>query len=348
MASLSRAAEAHDLLLVTTYVPVLTLCARATALVLAVHWLVHGLESPAHVVAAATAAAAYADALAARGPSGALSAGSAAPAPSAIDAACGFLAPVAFALVAQPTRASCGPDPPDPPAAATGPSGALAAAAPPGALAAAPAPAAHAAFRWLADFLWSFAATFDIAAGASGLRVPAPPALKLVTAVAFALVHVVLACAPLQALEMALRAVLFYTQCAVCILCARFTNHQHHAAHAHAALHLLFVHSYAAVAGFLIVLGVHVRFILRARCAAPDDPERPAAHASAAAHTPYAAHAAHAHAAHAHAAHARPERRPRPELRPAPAEAARAAPDRDDYADLVRKLQAAKAASGML
>ena len=78
MASLSRAAEAHDLLLVTTYVPVLTLCARATALVLAVHWLVHGLESPAHVVAAATAAAAYADALAARGPSGALSAGSAA------------------------------------------------------------------------------------------------------------------------------------------------------------------------------------------------------------------------------------------------------------------------------
>ena len=141
MASLSRAAEAHDLLLVTTYVPVLTLCARATALVLAVHWLVHGLESPAHVVAAATAAAAYADALAARGPSGALSAGSAAPAPSAIDAACGFLAPVAFALVAQPTRASCGPDPPDPPAAATGPSGALAAAAPPGALAAAPAPA---------------------------------------------------------------------------------------------------------------------------------------------------------------------------------------------------------------
>jgi hypothetical protein len=40
-------------------------------------------------------------------------------------------------------------------------------------------------------------------------------------------------------------------------------------------------------------------------------------------------------------------RRPR-ELRPAPAEAARAAPDRDYYADLVRKLQTAKAASGML
>jgi len=150
---------------------------------------------------------------------------------------------------------------------------------------------------------------------------------------------------------MALRAVLFYTQCAVCILCARFTNHQHHTAHAHAALHLLFVHSYAAVAGFLIVLGVHVRFILRARCAANDDPERPAAGPSGA----FAGPSGPLHAAtgpsgalHAHA-HPRPERRPRP----APAEAPRAAEppraaDRDDYTDLVRKLQAAKAASGML
>jgi hypothetical protein len=317
MAAHGRApADSQDLLLVTTYVPVLTLCARATLLVLAVHWLVHGLASPPHVVAAAAAAAAYVDALAA------------APAVGAVDAVSGFLAPVAFALVAQPARAACAPTPFSPEPALAAP--ALAAPAPeppafdaPPAARAAPAPAA--AFRWIADFLWSFAATSDVAAGAAGLRVPAPPALKLFAAVAFALVHVALACAPLPALEMALRAVLFYTQCAVCTLCARFTlardaERRAHAAHAHAALHLLFVHSYAALAGFLIVLGVHVRFILRA---APDDPEaRPEPRGP-----PPPAHAA-------------PARRPRPE-------AAARAPEREDYADLVRKLQAAKAASGL-
>jgi len=289
----------EDLLLVTTYVPVLSVCARAALLVLGVQALVHVLETPAHVVAAAVAAAAYLDALgapaafvasAATGASGVLaahgsagastaaasaaSAASAATAASAaaLDAACGYLAPVAFALVAQPPHARCVAAGPPAPAA---PPGLDALAAPPGldalAAPAAPAPLAPAdpaaAFRWLADFVWSFAATFEVAAAAAGLRVPAPPALRLLTALGLALVHVALACEPLAPAEMALRAVLFYVQCAVCALCGRFTlaREYERRVHAHAALFVLFVHIYAALAGFLIVVGVHVRFIFHHR-----------------------------------------------------------------------------------
>jgi hypothetical protein len=342
----------EDLLLVTTYVPVLSVCARAALLVLGVQALVHVLETPAHVVAAAVAAAAYLDALgapaafvasAATGASGVLaaahgsagasiaaaSAASAATAASAaaLDAACGYLAPVAFALVAQPPHAGCVAAGPPAPAA---PPGLDALAAPPAPAPLAPADPA-AAFRWLADFVWSFAATFEVAAAAAGLRVPAPPALRLLTALGLALVHVALACEPLAPAEMALRAVLFYVQCAVCALCGRFTlaREYERRVHAHAALFVLFVHIYAALAGFLIVVGVHVRFIFHHRhlhSRGADDPERP---------------------------HPREPREPR-ELREHTRETARARPEPKparaadhDYLDLVRKLQAAKAASGV-
>jgi hypothetical protein len=43
--------ETYDFLLVTTYVPVLWLCTRATITVLLVHWLVFFLEVPWHAVA---------------------------------------------------------------------------------------------------------------------------------------------------------------------------------------------------------------------------------------------------------------------------------------------------------
>ena len=47
--------ESYDFLLVTTYVRVIVLCARATIIVLLVHWLVFFLEIPWHAVAVVTA-----------------------------------------------------------------------------------------------------------------------------------------------------------------------------------------------------------------------------------------------------------------------------------------------------
>ena len=85
--------ETYDFLLVTTYVPVLWLCTRATITVLLVHWLVFFLEVPWHAVAMVTACVVYVDAWMMRSHS--------------MDSTCGYMCACALALLTQPLKQRC-------------------------------------------------------------------------------------------------------------------------------------------------------------------------------------------------------------------------------------------------
>jgi hypothetical protein len=277
------ATESYDFLLVTTYVPVIVLCARATVIVLLVHWLVFFLEIPWHAVAMVTACLVFIDAWMMRS--------------HGLDSVCGYMCMCALALLTQPLKQRC--------AESTG------------------------GFLWFEDFAWSFVSTFEVVSSVSGMCIPVPFVLKISIGCALAVFHVIGSCASIGALEMVLRAVIFYVMCAVSLMCLKFTNvrdaerRNYTSMIPHASMHVFYVHLYAALAGFLLVLGVHGRLVFEyGRRSASADIEQPA-------HSP------------------RPRRgaeKKTLEWRP---EAAGSRDDRDEYSELVRKLHAAKAASGV-
>ena len=274
--------ETYDFLLVTTYVPVLWLCTRATITVLLVHWLVFFLEVPWHAVAMVTACVVYVDAWMMRSHS--------------MDSTCGYMCACALALLTQPLKQRC--------------------------------PESASAMLWFEDLAWSFVATFEVVGSVSGIFVPLPFALKILIGGALAVFHVLGSCASTGALEMVLRAVLFYVMCAVCVLCLKFTNvreaerKNYTSMIPHACMHVFYVHLYAALAGFLLVLGAHVRLVFEhSRKGSGADVEQQGAGAR------------------------RPERAAEPVPKKPPGGAARS-DEGGKYLELVRSLQAAKAAGG--
>ena len=185
-------------------------------------------------------------------------------------------------------------------------------------------------FLWFEDFAWSFVSTFEVVSSVSGMCLPVPFVLKISIGCALAVFHVIGSCASIGALEMVLRAVIFYVMCAVSLMCLKFTNvrdaerRNYTSMIPHASMHVFYVHLYAALAGFLLVLGVHGRLVFEyGRRSASADIEQPA-------HSP------------------RPRRGAEKKTVEWRQEAAGSRDDRDEYSELVRKLHAAKAASGVV
>lgn len=264
--------------------PVIVLCARATVIVLLVHWLVFFLEIPWHAVAMVTACLVFIDAWMMRS--------------HGLDSVCGYMCMCALALLTQPLKQRC--------AESTG------------------------GFLWFEDFAWSFVSTFEVVSSVSGMCLPVPFVLKISIGCALAVFHVIGSCASIGALEMVLRAVIFYVMCAVSLMCLKFTNvrdaerRNYTSMIPHASMHVFYVHLYAALAGFLLVLGVHGRLVFEyGRRSASADIEQPA-------HSP------------------RPRRGAEKKTVEWRQEAAGSRDDRDEYSELVRKLHAAKAASGVV
>ena len=277
------ATESYDFLLVTTYVPVIGLCARAMIIVLLVHWLVFFLDIPWHAVAMVTACLVFIDAWMIRS--------------HGLDSVCGYMCMCALAMLTQPLKQRC--------AESTG------------------------AFLWFEDFAWSFVSTFEVMSSVNGMCIPVPFVLKISIGCALAVFHVLGSCASIGALEMVLRAVMFYVMCAVSVMCLKFTNvrdverRNYTSMIPHASMHVFYVHLYAALAGFLLVLGMHARLVFEYSRKNPSaDIEQPV-------HSPRVRRAT--------------EKKP-VEWRQ---EAAGSRDDREEYAELVRKLHAAKAAGGV-
>ena len=215
-----------------------------------------------------------------------------------LDSVCGYMCMCALALLTQPLKQWC--------AESTG------------------------GFLWFEDFAWSFVSTFEVVSSVSGMCLPVPFVLKISIGCALAVFHVIGSCASIGALEMVLRAVIFYVMCAVSLMCLKFTNvrdaerRNYTSMIPHASMHVFYVHLYAALAGFLLVLGVHGRLVFEyGRRSASADIEQPA-------HSP------------------RPRRGAEKKTVEWRQEAAGSRDDRDEYSELVRKLHAAKAASGVV
>jgi hypothetical protein len=96
--------------------------------------------------------------------------------------------------------------------------------------------------------------------------------LKILIGGILAVFHVLGSCASTGAIEMVLHAVLFYVMCEVCVICLKFTNvretdrKNYMNMILHACIHVFYVHLYAAMAGFLLVLGAHVRLVFEHSC----------------------------------------------------------------------------------
>jgi len=86
-----RGAESYDFLLVTTYVPVISLCVRAIGFIFLINWLTLKLWLPWHVVVVFTASVVYVDAWTM--------------ASHSLDRTCGYLCVCALAVLAQPHAA---------------------------------------------------------------------------------------------------------------------------------------------------------------------------------------------------------------------------------------------------
>ncbi len=81
------ATESYDFLLMTTYVPVIVLCGRATIIVLLVHWLVFFLEIPWHTVSMVTVCLVFIDVWMMRS--------------YGLDSVCGYMCMCALELLTQ-------------------------------------------------------------------------------------------------------------------------------------------------------------------------------------------------------------------------------------------------------
>jgi hypothetical protein len=109
-----------------------------------------------------------------------------------LDSVCGYMCMCALALLTQPLKQRC--------AESTG------------------------GFLWFEDFAWSFVSTFEVVSSVSGMCIPVPFVLKISIGCALAVFHVIGSCASIGALEMVLRAVIFYVMCAVSVMCLKFTG----------------------------------------------------------------------------------------------------------------------------
>ncbi len=140
-----------------------------------------------------------------------------------MDSTCGYMCACALALLTQPLKQRC--------------------------------PESASVMLWFEDLAWSFVATFEVVGSVSCIFVPLQFALKILIGGALAVFHVLGSCASTGALEMVLRAVLFYGMCAVCVLCLKFTNvreaerKNYTSMIPHACMHVFYVHLYAALAG---------------------------------------------------------------------------------------------------
>lgn len=81
--------DSYDFMLVTTYIPVLSLCVRSTLFVFTVHWLTVTFWLPWHVLVVFAACVVYIDACMMKSLS--------------VDRACGYLCMCALAVLAQPS-----------------------------------------------------------------------------------------------------------------------------------------------------------------------------------------------------------------------------------------------------
>lgn len=207
-----------------------------------------------------------------------------------LDRTCGYLCVCALAVLAQPANAhEC----------------------------------AEGVVVWGENFLWSFLSTFDLVSSASGVRTLLPFAVKVVLTSTLALLHAAGTCGHMGSLELIVRAVVFYLLCAMTLMCLKFTHVREHDRRTYVSMiphvyaHVLFVHLYAALASLAIVLGLHVRMVVK-HVQGSGDVET-----------------------------GRRLEAPKPEsLKRAPEKRYEAArEERDEHSDLMRMFQAAKAAS---
>ncbi len=116
-------------------------------------------------------------------------------------------------------------------------------------------------FLWFEDFAWSFVSTFEVVSSVSGMCLPLLFVLKISIGCALAAFHVIGSCASIGSLEMVLCAVIFYVMCLVSLMCLKFTNvwdaerRNYTSMIPQVLMHVFYVHLYAALAGFLLVLG---------------------------------------------------------------------------------------------
>jgi hypothetical protein len=282
-----RGAESYDFLLVTTYVPVISLCVRAVGFIFLINWLVLKLWLPWHVVVVFTASFVYVDAWTV--------------ASHSLDRTCGYLCVCALAVLAQPAQAG-----------KTCTEGAS-------------------LFLWCENFIWSFISTFEVISCVSGMRVALPSIAKVLIGSVLALLHAWGACGHPGVLEMMCRAVVFYVMCAVAVMCLKFTHvreierKNYMTMIPHAYTHVFFVHLYAMVASILFVLGVYVRLVVKSTQSAPGaDIEQAKPDTAKRVDTTHVKRTA--------------EKRH---------ESVGSREERDEHSELLRKLVAAKAASGM-
>ncbi len=94
--------------------------------------------------------------------------------------------------------------------------------------------------------------------------------------------HVLGSCASIGALEMVLRAVIFYVMCAVSVMCLKFTNvrdaerRNYTSMIPHASMHVFYVQSLRSTSRFPLVLRVHGRLVFEySRRSSSADIEQP-------------------------------------------------------------------------
>jgi hypothetical protein len=280
--------ESYDFLLVTTYVPVISLCVRAIGFIFLINWLALKLWLPWHVVVVFTASVVYVDAWTM--------------ASHSLDRTCGYLCVCALAVLAQPHAAGKS-------ACTEGAS----------------------LFLWCENFIWSFLSTFEVISCVSGMRVVVPSIAKVLLGSVLALLHAWGACAHPGVLEMMCRAVVFYVMCAIALMCLKFTHVRENERKnymtmiPHAYTHVLFVHLYAMLASVIFVLSVYVRLVVQSMQGAPSaDIEQAQTHTAKRVDVTHVKRTA--------------DKRH---------ESGSSREEREEHSELLRKLVAAKAASGL-
>jgi hypothetical protein len=116
---------------------------------------------------------------------------------------------------------------------------------------------------WVCDLLWSACTSAEVISSVSALRNNVPTTVKVLAGCAFACAHVLLACSQMNALEMLVRAVLFYVLCSLVVLCGPFAPPPDRCSCSvlHLSAPVLFVHAYPALASVLLLVGAHARLV---------------------------------------------------------------------------------------
>lgn len=113
------------------------------------------------------------------------------------------------------------------------------------------------------DVLWSTCSSAEVVSSVSSFRNNVPHTAKIVAVCIFCCVHVLLACSHMTALEMLVRAALFYVLCCLVVLCAPFAPPADRCSCSavHVCAPVLFVHVYPSLASVLLIVGAHARLV---------------------------------------------------------------------------------------